>query len=107
MWVCEAYPLSTDEYEVVQTICFPAETLADPAFETLSAAVYERMDLTLEEDAVALAKQRQGMRNPHAAHGPVQPLLESNVGAFARWYDARFEQALSPRYQAARGRSSA
>ena len=93
MWVYEAYPLSTDECEVVQTICFRAETLADPAFEALSAAVYERMDLALEEDAVALANQHRGMRNPHAAHGSVQPLLESNVGAFARWYTARFEQA--------------
>ena len=93
MWVYVAYPLSTDECEVVQTICCPTETLGDPAVEALSAAIYERMDLALKEDAVALANQHRGMRNPHAANGPVQPLLESNVGAFARWYAARFEQA--------------
>lgn len=30
MWVYEAYPLSTDECEVVQTICFPARRSPTP-----------------------------------------------------------------------------
>ena len=86
LWVYEAYPLGPDQCQVVQTACFPPETLALPGAEARIAAYHERLDAALDEDIPALVNQQRGLSHPDARQGRFQPLLEPNVAAFARWY---------------------
>ena len=86
LWLYEAYPISADRCHVVQTACFPPETVAQPDFEEKVAAYYERLDAALDEDIPALVNQQRGLSNPDARQGPFQPLLEPNVANFAQWY---------------------
>ena len=86
LWLYEAYPITADRCHVVQTACFPPETIAQPDFEEKVAAYYERLDAALDEDIPALINQQRGLSNPDARQGPFQPLLEPNVANFAQWY---------------------
>jgi phenylpropionate dioxygenase-like ring-hydroxylating dioxygenase large terminal subunit len=86
MWCYEAYPLGPDRCKVVQTSCFPPDSVALPEFAEKSRAYLERMDAALDEDIPALVNQQRGMTNPDARPGRFQPDLEPNVAAFARWY---------------------
>ena len=86
LWLYEAYPITADRCHVVQTACFPPETVAQPDFEEKVAAYYERLDAALDEDIPALVNQQHGLSNPDARQGPFQPLLEPNVANFAQWY---------------------
>ncbi len=86
MWCYEAYPLGPDRCKVVQTSCFPPDSVALPEFAEKSRAYLERMDAALDEDIPALVNQQRGMQNPDARPGRFQPDLEPNVAAFARWY---------------------
>ena len=86
LWLYEAYPITADRCHVVQTACFPPETIAQPDFEEKVAAYYERLDAALDEDIPALVNQQHGLNNPDARQGPFQPLLEPNVANFAQWY---------------------
>ena len=88
LWVYEAYPLGPGRCKVVQSACFPPETVALPGAEARIAAYHERLDAALAEDIPALENQQRGLANPQARQGPFQPLLEPNVAAFARWYAA-------------------
>ena len=92
LWVYEAYPLGPDRCQVIQTACFPPETLALPGADAKLAAYHDRLDAALAEDVPALANQHRGLACPDARPGPFQPLLESNVAAFARWYAQRMTQ---------------
>lgn len=89
LWMYEAYPLGANRCNVIQTACFPAETVALPDFDVLVAAYYHRLDAALAEDIPALVNQQRGMMVPDARQGRFQPLLESNVASFARWYAGR------------------
>ena len=89
LWLYEAYPITADRCHVVQTACFPPETIAQPNFEEKVAAYYERLDAALDEDIPALVNQQHGLNNPDACQGPFQPLLEPNVANFAQWYAGR------------------
>ena len=86
LWVYEAYPLGPDRCHVVQTACFPPETVALPGAAEKIAAYHTRLDAALDEDIPALVNQQRGLSNPDARQGRFQPLLEPNVAAFARWY---------------------
>lgn len=86
LWVYEAYPLGPDRCKVVQSACFPPETLALSGSDTKIAAYHERLDAALAEDIPALENQQRGLRSPAAVQGRFQPLLEPNVASFANWY---------------------
>jgi phenylpropionate dioxygenase-like ring-hydroxylating dioxygenase large terminal subunit len=86
LWCYEAYPLGADRCCVVQTSCFPPETIARHDFAEKSAAYLKRMDAALNEDIEALVNQQRGLSCPDAQPGRFQPDLEPNVAAFARWY---------------------
>ena len=86
LWCYEAYPLGPARCRVVQTSCFPPETIALPEFAEKSEAYLGRMDAALAEDVEALVNQQSGMSCPDAQPGRFQPDLEPNVAAFARWY---------------------
>jgi phenylpropionate dioxygenase-like ring-hydroxylating dioxygenase large terminal subunit len=86
LWVYEAYPMGANQCRVVQTACFPPETIALPGFEAKVAAYHDRLDAALAEDIPALANQQRGLSNPDAQQGPFHPLLEANVAAFTSWY---------------------
>ena len=86
LWCYEAYPLGASRCRVVQTSCFPPETIALPDFAEKSSAYLRRMDAALDEDIEALENQQRGLACPDARPGRFQPELEPNVAAFARWY---------------------
>ena len=86
LWCYEAYPMGASRCLVVQTSCFPPETIALPDFAEKSAAYLKRMDAALDEDIEALVNQQRGLSSPDARPGRFQPDLEPNVAAFARWY---------------------
>lgn len=90
LWCYEAYPLGASKCRVVQSSCFPPETLALPDFREKSAAYLRRMDAALDEDIEALVNQQRGLSCPDARPGRFQPELEPNVAAFARWYSGRW-----------------
>ncbi len=90
LWCYEAYPLGADRCMVVQTSCFPKETIEHPEFAEKSSAYLKRMDAALVEDIEALENQQKGLSNPDAKQGRFQPDLEPNVAAFAHWYAQRW-----------------
>jgi len=95
LWIYEAYPLGAARCHVVQSACFPRETVDHPDFTGRVEAYYERLDAALAEDIPALVNQQRGLTSPDARQGPMHPLLESNVAAFAVWYATRMRVALS------------
>lgn len=88
LWCYEAYPMGPNRCKVVQTSCFPPESMALPEFAAKSAIYLERMDAALAEDVPALENQHRGFAHPDAVAGRFQPDLEPNVASFARWYAA-------------------
>ena len=93
LWCYEAYPLGASRCQVVQTACFPSETIDLPDFAEKSSAYLKRMDAALDEDIVALSNQQKGLACPDALPGRFQPELEPNVAAFARWYSGVWADA--------------
>jgi phenylpropionate dioxygenase-like ring-hydroxylating dioxygenase large terminal subunit len=92
MWMYEAYPLGPDSCRVVQTACFPPETLnASDAQEKLSAYLV-RLDAAIDEDIPALESQHRGLQCADSQTGQLHPLLEINVAAFATWYARQMTQ---------------
>lgn len=86
LWVYEAYPLGPNQCRVIQSACFPRETLDQPDVEEALAAYHTRLDAAIDEDIAALENQQRGLASPDAAQGRFQPLLEANVARFAAWY---------------------
>lgn len=86
LWCYEAYPLGASRCRVVQTSCFPEETIALPDFSEKACAYLKRMDAALAEDIQALSNQHKGFSCPDALPGRFQPDLEPNVAAFSQWY---------------------
>ena len=86
LWCYEAYPMGPNKCKVIQTSCFPPETIALPEFKEKSAVYLDRLDAALAEDVPALVNQQMGMNCPDARAGRFQPDLEPNVAAFANWY---------------------
>jgi len=88
LWCYEAYPLGASRCKVVQTCCFPAESIALAEFDEKSQAYFKRMDAALDEDIRALENQHRGFLCQDALSGPFQPDLEPNIAAFATWYNS-------------------
>ena len=95
LWCYEAFPIGASQCRVVQTACFPRETIALPDFAQKSAAYLKRIDAALEEDIAALTNQQKGLACPDALPGRFQPELEPNVAAFARWFSSVWDEARS------------
>ncbi|SLN54255.1 3-phenylpropionate/cinnamic acid dioxygenase subunit alpha [Roseovarius litorisediminis] len=93
LWVYEAYPLGPDQCHVVQTACFPPETLELSEAASRVGAYHDRLDAALAEDIPALVNQHRGLSCPDARQGRFQPLLEPNVAAFAAWYAGTMARA--------------
>ncbi len=89
LWIYEAYPLGPERCRVVQTICFPPETIAAPGFEEKAAQYYHRLDAALDEDVPALENHHNGLTSPFATPGRYSVLMEPNVASFAAWYAQR------------------
>ncbi|MEM7440011.1 MAG: aromatic ring-hydroxylating dioxygenase subunit alpha [Pseudomonadota bacterium] len=94
LWVYEAYPLGPNRCKVVQTACFPPETLADDGAAAKVEAYHNRLDAALAEDIPALEIQYHGLAHPDARQGFFHPTLEPNVAGFARWYATQMIEAL-------------
>lgn len=89
LWVYEAYPEGPGRCSVVQTVCFPPETMQSAGFAERAAAYVERADAAIDEDIPVLEFQHRGLRSRRALPGPLHPLLEPSVARFAAWYSAR------------------
>ena len=86
LWVYEAIPLSANQCHVVQSICFPQQTITAAGFADKEKFYYNRLDAALEEDRIALENQHSGLSSPFASAGRFSPTMEPNVAAFAHWY---------------------
>ena len=86
MWMYQAYPMGPDTCHVVQTACFPSETLDADGMEPKLSAYLNRLDAAIDEDIPALENQQRGLKSADAQPSLLHPLLESNVAAFATWY---------------------
>ena len=95
LWMYEAYPLGPNKCHVIQTACFPPETLAQDGIEKKLSAYHDRLDAALEEDIPALESQHLGLTCPDARQGRFQPFLEPNVAQFARWYAGEMRDAFT------------
>jgi len=95
LWCYEAFPIGASQCRVIQTACFPRESIALPDFAQKSAAYLKRIDAALEEDIAALTNQQKGLACPDALPGRFQPELEPNVAAFARWFSGVWDKTRS------------
>jgi phenylpropionate dioxygenase-like ring-hydroxylating dioxygenase large terminal subunit len=93
MWIYQAFPLDGGRCRVVQTICFPADSLELDDFEQRAAHYYARIDSALDEDLPFLQRQQQGLDSPFALPGRFGA-LEPAVGRFAHWYAKRLLREL-------------
>jgi len=97
LWMYEAYPnvdgsSPAESCRVVQSICFPPETMALPDFDAHAAAYIERLDAALEEDIPALENQVRGLRCPDADGGALHAHLEASVATFSAWYQGEMAE---------------
>lgn len=81
----QTFPLSADRCRVIQTICFPAESVALSDFDERARHYYARIDAALEEDLPFLQQQQVGLNSQFARQGRFAA-LEPSVGKFAYWY---------------------
>lgn len=88
LWVYEAFPDGPDWCDVVQTVCFHPDTMAQAGFAQRADAYTERADAAIDEDIPVLAFQHRGLQSRGAVRGPLNPLLEPSVARFAGWYEA-------------------
>ncbi|MEM6678409.1 MAG: aromatic ring-hydroxylating dioxygenase subunit alpha [Pseudomonadota bacterium] len=93
LWCYEAYPFGPARCTVVQSACFPRETVERADFAEKAQAYLARLDAALAEDEAALLNQQRGLACPDARPGPFQPDLEPSVARFAAWYAARMSGA--------------
>jgi hypothetical protein len=66
MWIYQAFPLAANRCRVIQTICFPAESVALDDFEQRATYYYDRIDAALAEDLPFLYQQQLGLNSPFA-----------------------------------------
>jgi len=88
MWIYQAYPLGAGRCRVVQTVCFPQDSVTQDDFEQRAAHYYARIDAALDEDLPFLYRQQSGLNSPFAQPGRCGA-LEPAVGRFAYWYAQR------------------
>ena len=85
MWIYQATPLSADRCRVIQTICFPSDSIALDDFAERAEHYYQRIDAALGEDLPFLVRQQDGLASSFARPGRFSS-LEPSVGRFAYWY---------------------
>jgi phenylpropionate dioxygenase-like ring-hydroxylating dioxygenase large terminal subunit len=85
MWMYQAFPLSADRCWIMQTISFPAGSVALGDFDERAWHYYERIDAALAEDLPILQQQQVGLNSKFARQGRFGA-LEPSVGKFAYWY---------------------
>lgn len=85
LWIYEAYPRSAGSTRVVQTICFPANSVSHENFDRLVNHYYRRIDQAIDEDLPFLEQQQLGFASPFAEQGRYSS-LEPSVARFAQWY---------------------
>ncbi len=88
MWLYHVYPITAKSTRVVQTVCFPPETIRRNDFREKAGMYYQRFDLAIDEDIPALERQQAGMQSPYAVQGRFSA-LEPSVGNFACWYSQK------------------
>ena len=96
MWMYQAFPLSAARCRVMQTICFPAESVGLSDFDDRASHYYARIDAALEEDLPFLRQQQVGLKSTFARQGRFAA-LEPSVGKFAYWYAQRLLMHLTDR----------
>ena len=93
LWMYQAFPRSAGRCAVVQSICFPAESVALANFDDRAVHYYERIDAALAEDLPFLERQQLGLSSKFAKPGRFAA-LEPSVANFACWYAGRLSAAL-------------
>ena len=93
LWMYQAYPIAPDRSHIVQTICFPADTLKVEDFESRAKHYYHRYDTALEEDIPFLEQQQAGLSSKFARPGRFSS-LEPSVANFAYWYAGKLAASL-------------
>ncbi len=95
MWMYQAFPLSANRCRVIQTICFPTESVALDDFTERAEYYYQRIDAALDEDLPFLLRQQLGLNSKFAQQGRFGA-LEPSVGKFAYWYSQQMLKRLDP-----------
>jgi len=93
MWIYQVFPLSANRCRVIQTICFPAESVALDDFSERAKYYYQRIDVALDEDLPFLLRQQLGLNSKFAQQGRFAA-LEPSVGKFAYWYSQQMLKQL-------------
>ncbi|MFV2032714.1 MAG: RHO alpha subunit C-terminal catalytic domain-containing protein, partial [Gammaproteobacteria bacterium] len=93
LWMYQAYPLAPDRSHIVQTICFPPDTVKIADFESRAKHYYHRYDAALDEDIPFLEQQQLGLRSKFAKPGRFSS-LEPSVANFAHWYAHKLAASL-------------
>ena len=89
----QAFPITPERSHIVQSICFPAETVEMEDFESRAQHYYQRIDAALAEDLPFLQQQQKGLNSRFAQQGRFTA-LEPSVANFAYWYSSRMAAAL-------------
>jgi phenylpropionate dioxygenase-like ring-hydroxylating dioxygenase large terminal subunit len=85
LWMYQAYPITPHRSRIIQTICFPVDTVEGAEFESRSKHYYDRYDAALDEDLPFLEQQQVGLSSKFAKPGRFSS-LEPSVANFAYWY---------------------
>jgi phenylpropionate dioxygenase-like ring-hydroxylating dioxygenase large terminal subunit len=93
LWMYQAYPITPGRSRIIQTICFPEDTVNGAEFESRSKHYYARYDAALDEDIPFLEQQQIGLSSKFAKPGRFSS-LEPSVANFACWYAGRLGKAL-------------
>jgi phenylpropionate dioxygenase-like ring-hydroxylating dioxygenase large terminal subunit len=93
LWMYQAFPITPDRSRIVQTICFPPDTVKEAGFENKVKHYYDRYDAALDEDIPALEQQQVGLSSKFAKPGRFSS-LEPSVANFACWYAGKLAPAL-------------
>ena len=94
IWVWDVWPDGPDRCRANFSLCVAPESLAADNANDCIAAIDRRMRTAIAEDIDALERQQRGIRSPFALQGRLSPVMEANVGRFARWYAAQMDEAV-------------
>ena len=89
----QTFPISANRCRVIQTICFPIESVALDDFSERAKYYYQRIDAALDEDLPFLLRQQLGLNSKFAQQGRFGA-LEPSVGKFAYWYSQQMLKQL-------------
>lgn len=93
LWMYQTYPITPHRSHIIQTICFPEDTVKGEEFERRSKHYYARYDAALDEDLPFLEQQQLGLSSKFAVPGRFS-CLEPSVANFAYWYAGKLADVL-------------